>query len=648
MLNSVLVTGENLLFDIGNRVIRIKKNPQLFGTMCKIREGHEPLSSEEKDHWERLQTALQLTEEQDLLHEDTEIVIKDSHLQEIIHARSIRVMLVSPYEIHKISEIMENDSGARVLPILICAEMIYIGPLLTDGNMYKHYVKRIASNNPLLADKIRIAKEAKSTETFYLNRKTLQEQQEKVEQSIGKIIYDTSPNSVFTIEGGIVRQHVLTGLKHSGLYVKDNFDLMSECDDKVGLINGIQTESFQIKGIDIHVAVSTTSDYSIYNPLLFAQSNSGAGFTSNSAQYAAVGESIERLAAGSYTPIMYLSDYESLPGRGPHPSQYVLFSETQYADSNFPYQRFNESTQVRWVEGENLATQERVFLPAALVNLPYRVTENEARISPAISTGLALHGSYEQAVLSGIFEVVERDAFAASWLLKLPPNKLLQIEDYLSNYNSLKDEHLCCRAFDISLNNLFKTLVVTIHDRESGHFMIGAATRFTYEEAVSKAFLEAAQGISYINMLSVKYRGDDFIGNYNRIDTFQKHAAFYSIYPEMRAKVGYFLSGNYSSFREKPGSFQDEPEIYHNMDNPEKLRVAVATLLKAGFNPCVVNMTSKEFQSLGVHAVRVIIPGMQPLHGAHAFRFLDSKRLDRIREDYNWTSTVNPYPHPFP
>lgn len=265
-----------------------------------------------------------------------------------------------------------------------------------------------------------------------------------------------------------------------------------------------------------------------------------------------------------------------------------------------------------------------------------------AKRKPAISTGLALGKTSKQAILSGFYEVIERDAFALSWFLKLAPNRRLDIKNYIEDNKTMISEKYICNAYDISIQNLLNTVVVTIHDEETKHFMIGAATRFTISEAIKKAFLEAAQGITYINMLVRNYKNDNLIEEFNKIDSFQKHAAFYSIYPEMRKKVGYFLDEDYR-FTERCNSNFNEA-LSEDMTDDDKIDVIVEMIKNINKDVYYVDITTYEIANLGASAARIIVPGMQPLHGTHRYRFLSNKRLMEIGEE----KVINNFPHPFP
>ena len=68
----------------------------------------------------------------------------------------------------------------------------------------------------------------------------------------------------------------------------------------------------------------------------------------------------------------------------------------------------------------------------------------------------------------------------------------------------------------------------------------------------------------------------------------------------------------------------------------------------------MADLTTRDVASAGFRVARVIIPGLQPLHGDHNFRFLGGERLYQaprlmgLREADTTEEDINPWPHPFP
>ena len=76
---------------------------------------------------------------------------------------------------------------------------------------------------------------------------------------------------------------------------------------------------------------------------------------------------------------------------------------------------------MRWVPAMDPLTNEVVYVPAAMVFVPYFFYQGsgDSPIAQPISTGLACHVSPEQASLNAVCEVIERDAFTITWQARL-------------------------------------------------------------------------------------------------------------------------------------------------------------------------------------------------------------------------------------
>lgn len=628
MLNYIVKEDEAILFDTGNKVVKTQLNNLVESIIDKRSKSTSILTEKEVDVWENLKYRLSF--EDDDLTQIPKMKIADLNLDVV-------PIIYSPYDMDFLLKEIEKS---KVMPILINDNSIYIGPFTDKGIYLENFITRLKSNNTLIIEKMNLVK-GKPNKIYY-NMKIIKENKDLVNEAMRRLLEINSPNKILIIKNGAITSHTFQPFfEHE---FNDKQDLMDAVDNEVGIITELKTESLKKMGVDIYVSVSTTTDYSIYNPNMFAQSNSGAGFDKRSAEYSAVGESIERLAAGCFNPKQTLCTWKELEGEAVHPEKFILFSKEQYSYNSFPYNNFSENTKLRWTKSINLGSWTEEYVPLSLVKLPYKSMKLEERISPAISTGLALGRSKEEAILSGIFEVVERDAFTISWFLKLEPNKKLRIEDYIPNFSNICSNNYICNVYDISIDNLFNSILVTIHDKTSNNFMIGAATRFTVEEAVKKAFLEAAQGITYVEMLVRNYKDHKLIEDFNKINSFQKHAAFYSIYPEMRKKVGYLLNENYEFEERKNSGFRIENSS--DMNNKEKLNIAIETVKNSGFSVNYIDITTAELKNLEVEAARIIIPGLQSLHGTHAYRFLNTKRLKKFGLEND--KELNKYPHPFP
>ena len=146
---------------------------------------------------------------------------------------------------------------------------------------------------------------------------------------------------------------------------------------------------------------------------------SGAAWNARQAKMACLGEGVERYAAGLPPPgaIVHCRSDE-LPGQAVTPDQFALFAPKQYRQrqTHFPFMRYTANDAIGWTEATNLSNGRSAWLPAVFVWLPYAVAPGETNIAPGLSTGLACASDWPSAVLSGLCEVIERDALALTWL----------------------------------------------------------------------------------------------------------------------------------------------------------------------------------------------------------------------------------------
>lgn len=149
----------------------------------------------------------------------------------------------------------------------------------------------------------------------------------------------------------------------------------------------------------------------------------GRGASAWLAMRKAEAEAIER--EGFYAPqrivqgAMHELD-QGARGKVIHPDRFCKYSPEQYKRKGFRYQPFDPLHTYAWTQGMNLLTQapalvlaELVFATKALKKLDYPVNRPFALMT---SSGCAAGLTVEDAILRGLLEVIERDAFMRHWL----------------------------------------------------------------------------------------------------------------------------------------------------------------------------------------------------------------------------------------
>ena len=197
---------------------------------------------------------------------------------------------------------------------------------------------------------------------------------------------------------------------------------LSLVDDRTGLIRwffDIPIEPGEPRIFNASIKMAQTTCYNL-QPCY--DNNGGSGLTREQARSAAIGEGVERYCCSVFDPsdlicgsVAQLSRDNEIFG----PSDFAMFHPDQ--PGRFPAP--SEDTQVAWTWGWSLVRQRPILVPASLVYMPYFPCfreQGEQVAGPAVSTGLACARSLEEAVLKGLYELVERDAFMIAWLNRLP------------------------------------------------------------------------------------------------------------------------------------------------------------------------------------------------------------------------------------
>ena len=135
-----------------------------------------------------------------------------------------------------------------------------------------------------------------------------------------------------------------------------------------------------------------------------ARDAAGVAIDWNSAFMKALGEALERYCAGVYRADSFLQGTPDTVESAVDPAAFVC-KEQPAGES------------IRWVPGVELESNQAVALPAAFVPHP----PPEQRYRPAVTTGLGFGNSGVEALLSGLYEVVERDAAMLAWYSTYEP-----------------------------------------------------------------------------------------------------------------------------------------------------------------------------------------------------------------------------------
>jgi ribosomal protein S12 methylthiotransferase accessory factor len=261
-------------------------------------------------------------------------------------------------------------------------------------------------------------------------------------------------------------------------------------------------------------------------------------------------------------------------------------------------------------------------LPAELVVFP----PPERTIRPPITTGLGLGNGGIGALLSGLYEVLERDATMLSWYSTYEPMGLaVDDEGYRTLENRAKSEGLETTALVCTQDVDVPVVAACVHrEGEWPRFAAGSAADLDPEAAARDALAEALQ-----NWLELRRMG------------------------ETRASEEHGAIGTHAAFPESARAFVAAPTTVPAAEvgasEPPSGAAALDRLLEsvddAGLDAYASRLTPRDVESMGFEAVRVVIPSAQPLFTGEPYF---GERLRRVPESLGFESDLDREHHPFP
>jgi ribosomal protein S12 methylthiotransferase accessory factor len=330
----------------------------------------------------------------------------------------------------------------------------------------------------------------------------------------------------------------------------------------------------------------------------------------------ALGEALERYSAAIYrTDALDRRDPTEIDGPAPDSFVGVGSSEVRGGPDD------DSPAAIPVVSGTDLHTGDAADLPADLVFYP----PPEGRLGTPITTGLGLGSGGVAAVLSGLYEVIERDATMLGWYSSFEP---LGLEVSDSTFETMVDRAggngLAVTPLLVTQDVDVPVVAVAVHRETYPRFALGSAAALDAEAAAVDALSEAIQ-----NWMELRDLG-----------------------PEAAMDAG----GEIGSYAADPGvaeSMLDPSEaVPAAAVGPEtvpegraELDAVLDRLAAADLDAYAVSVTPRDVERLGFTAVRVLSPSAQPL-------FVDDPifgdRAESVPESLGFEARLDRPFHPYP
>jgi len=378
--------------------------------------------------------------------------------------------------------------------------------------------------------------------------------------------------------------------------------------------------------------------------------------------YAGFLEGLERYASlqARGKPSAVYGSYAELAPDALDPLRCGVYADEFYAGAGQRFRRYAPDQKMHWVWGYSLRDRRASLVPEQLVYYLEQRADYPNFVFEC-SNGCASGSSLEEAILYGLLELIERDAFLLHWYGKQTPPEIDVASCRNSETRAMADRlHLLgyrAQLFDIRVDLPIPVVMAVVVRRRSGlgNLCFSASAGLDAELTAAAALREAASYVEDLTrrteMLAPELR--EMARDYTKVTELAHHSLLYGL-PEMAPQAA-FLFENSSK---QPiadvykGWAADHPSL---PDLTEDLRSCLDLVYGLGMDVIVVDQTCPEQEAVGVSTACVIVPGLVPIDfGWGRQRAL---RLPRLRTAFRAAGrrdtdldpgALHLHPHPFP
>jgi ribosomal protein S12 methylthiotransferase accessory factor len=350
--------------------------------------------------------------------------------------------------------------------------------------------------------------------------------------------------------------------------------------------------------------------------------------------------------------------YDNLGDAALDPRDCGLYAPETYRDDPM-IAPFDPSRPIPWVRGWSLRDDRPVLVPARLVY--YSAGTAADHFVFECSNGCATGSCLEEAVLFGLLELIERDAFLLAWYGNA---RLTEIDLGACRspvLRAMTDRAALCgydvHAFDnrVDLAVPVVTGLAVRRDGGPGTLAFAAGAAFDPETAVEAAVSEILTYLPHLPRQVTERPAelDAMAEDFGLVRRLPDHAALFGL-PRMARYVGSYL---------EPTAVRPPAEVYaewedrrpRGLDLRDDVLWCTQELARAGCDVIVVDQTAPEQRRMGLRTVCTIAPGLLPIDFGWARqraltmpRLRTAQRRAGMRPDDLRESQVRRVPHPFP
>lgn len=391
----------------------------------------------------------------------------------------------------------------------------------------------------------------------------------------------------------------------------------------------------------------------------------GRAATFEESGFIAVLEALERHAGGApqgrRTSVR--GCYVDLQHDAADPTCFGMHDPAFYDHPAFQLIPYTPKLKMGWVWGYSARAAGPILVPEQLAyyNMrPQTRAENTEFYCYESSNGCAVGTGLTEAVLYGLFEVIERDAFLLCWYARLavpevildePPHPLV---GFL--LDKVADAGYRMQMFDITNDFGVPSIwaLATSTDDARPKSFSAAGAHFDPVKALLGALVETAVNVIFRKDHTEERRREllNMLRDSTQVRALDDHVDLYTT-PEAFDRLSFLLE------QQRPRvSFRDAFRSDQRWESPDLtacLHALTSDILALGLDVIVVDLTPPEQHAFGLRTVKVLVPGTLPMTFGHVYRrTLGVSRLSSAPVALGYRTAASSHedldmaPHPFP
>ncbi len=345
----------------------------------------------------------------------------------------------------------------------------------------------------------------------------------------------------------------------------------------------------------------------------------GSGVTRHDSTYPAIGEAVERLCTSTFrTDQFIIASAQELGGECVDWRRFASCNAEEYADPKCPVRPFDKAAPMRWVLAFDPVQKRRLFVPAVMVYLQAGFEHPGERFWLPTTSGCAAHRTFEDAMISAICELFERDMLMVTWLrrMRLPHAMMPRetsggLQSLLLSCKLRYDQlqvHLFDATSDVELPCLFAVERGPYSDK--ARTLVSCSCATTPLRALEKVLCDVSTLRHGFHPKPIPQDIVDFSEIFDGA-TYMARAA--------QEEAFAFLLDSVDSSKMRP-IFQEDQAIHTLGELLKRIEALGLTVL-------AVDISTDEALRAGLRVVRVIMPELMPISFSRRARFLATPRL---------------------